>query len=626
MSSSRATPLGVFLVAWGAFVALLAPDVAFRDSGEIGGAAVTLGIAHPTGFALDMLWMHAWTWLPLGSLALRASLGVAFAAAACVALVADVIAQLSEDRGAVVGALVGAVVLGSFSTFLGTATLIEVYSSSLFLVLVALRELVHERPRIGALAVVAGLAIGAHVTAWLGCGALFVIAALRSRAGAGPRLGAAFGGGALAVVVALVVALYLPLRSATDPAFDWGDPETLARWWEHLSASRIRSAYADAPSDLVGLLAQLGELWAFVPLVIFGLLRGAPRARVALLALALLDVAYGAFVNPMGIVDQQVGHVAGAALAVFAGVGAGELVARLARHRRASSVLLAGLALVVGVTQSSVHVDVDRDGADALLGGAGVLGALPPRAIYVCTSDDACASALFARYAVGERPDLDVVVAQHLWEPTERAKLRAIALGLGTDRPAEPTERARLAAAALIALASVRDRPVRFEEGEVFPFRGQLRAAEPGVVGLGTRSDLDAWRRFAEARRPRSRRGRETLSRLHEALGRTLLREGADAAARDAFSRSAIAAPWRAVAWTNLGVVAAGMGALDEAIVATELATRLDPARETAWLNLARYQAAQHPTLALDTLRRAEARGVWSDAMEELRRALVARP
>ena len=45
-------------------------DVSTADAGELGGAAWTLGVAHPTGFPLDMLAL-----LPLGSLAFRQSSG-----------------------------------------------------------------------------------------------------------------------------------------------------------------------------------------------------------------------------------------------------------------------------------------------------------------------------------------------------------------------------------------------------------------------------------------------------------------------------------------------------------------------------------------------------------------------
>jgi hypothetical protein len=40
--------------------------------------------------------------------------------------------------------------------------------------------------------------------------------------------------------VGLAPYFYLPLRSAADPALDWGDPETLRRLWEHVTGAQFR--------------------------------------------------------------------------------------------------------------------------------------------------------------------------------------------------------------------------------------------------------------------------------------------------------------------------------------------------------------------------------------------------
>ena len=70
-----------------AFVWLLAPSVAWFDSGELAGAAVQLGVPHPTGFALFDLAGHALARLPLGPAAWRVHFLGALSAIAAVALV-----------------------------------------------------------------------------------------------------------------------------------------------------------------------------------------------------------------------------------------------------------------------------------------------------------------------------------------------------------------------------------------------------------------------------------------------------------------------------------------------------------------------------------------------------------
>ena len=600
--------LALFAAAWMVLTALLAPDIAFRDAGEIGGAAWQLGIAHPTGFSLDMLWLHAWTWLPLGSAAFRMALGVAFVSAASLVLLFDVVArtpldssrQSAEDSPrSAAGPLVAVAALGTFATFLGTATLIEVYSTALLLSLAALREHLRDQPRIAVLAMLTGLAVGAHVTAWLACSSLLV-ATLISHRRAITRRQLVASATVGAIVVSALVA-YLPLRSAVDPAFDWGDPETPSRVWEHLSAARIRTAFADTDTDSRPFFGQLAELAWCAPWIVVGVTRA--RTRVALpLALLTLDVAYGAWVNPMGIVDRQVGHLAGAMIAALAGVGVDAVVAAHPRFRWFSVGALA-TSLGLGIVFSATHADIDPAGTDSMLGGGGVLATLPPRTVYVCSSDDACSAALFARYAAGERPDVVVLVAQHLWEPRERAKLPEHSDD--ATRPDSGPARSDLAHRVLQHVASSR-RPVRFEDEASIPFRDRLRAAEPLVARLGSGTEGESsdgdWSTFLESRSAVSRRGRDVLARSYEALGRSHLRNDDLDRARDAFARSVVASPERAVGWVNLAVVAARLGRLDEAIVMTELATRLEPSRATAWTNLARYRGARDPRAGLATL------------------------
>ena len=74
----------VLVLSWLAF-----EDVGFRDAGELGTAAAGLGIAHPTGFGVDLLVLRALGFLPLGHHAFRQNLMVAWEAAAALGLLAE---------------------------------------------------------------------------------------------------------------------------------------------------------------------------------------------------------------------------------------------------------------------------------------------------------------------------------------------------------------------------------------------------------------------------------------------------------------------------------------------------------------------------------------------------------
>src|SRR5688500_13002967 len=78
----------LFVLAALALVLLVTPDLGFGDSGELGTAALVLGVAHPTGFAVDLLWLKLSSLLPLGHAALRMNLVPALAGAASLGLTA----------------------------------------------------------------------------------------------------------------------------------------------------------------------------------------------------------------------------------------------------------------------------------------------------------------------------------------------------------------------------------------------------------------------------------------------------------------------------------------------------------------------------------------------------------
>jgi hypothetical protein len=54
-----------FLIPFFVYIITAAPDVTFTDSGELAGAAVTLGVPHPTGYPLFTILGFLWSLLPL---------------------------------------------------------------------------------------------------------------------------------------------------------------------------------------------------------------------------------------------------------------------------------------------------------------------------------------------------------------------------------------------------------------------------------------------------------------------------------------------------------------------------------------------------------------------------------
>lgn len=655
----RAVFLPTFAVAGVVLGWLAAGDVGFRDAGELGTAAFELGVAHPTGFAVDLLVLRASALVPLGSLAFRQNAAVALQAALVLAALAALCDLLAARLGVREGPLrrmaatLPSLALLGFRTFLGTATATEVYTLSLLLVIVAAYGALRGGAARGLALCVIGLGPGLHVTAGLYAALMLLSAASRPGAGASVDAGAGLRGALSwlrprlpALLACTAVVLYLPLASLRDPALDWGDPETVGRVLDHLSAARIRSAYAaemlaGGPGSTVPLLEQLGELWPVLPFALLGVvlgLRAAPAVVLGPLGLLAADLAYAAWVNPMGAVDRQVGHVAGTALCVLGGLGVATLGEALrTRWQRGVHVVVAGLAFALPVWNVPRAELGDDFAASELYGSGGPLASVPPRSVIVCSGDDACAGGLFAVHAEAVRPDVDVVPAQHLWDPTVLRRLEGMGLGVA----GEPGSVARAAKADAMVRRLARPgsaRPVLFVSDEPLRRAGLGRIAVASVrsapylvvasvdepTGAASVAGLDRLRvaRFGTGG-PRAERARAAWSLAYDALGTALLATDLPAAVR-ALRVAASIAPARAVAWINLGVALERSGQLVEASRCAQRAVQLQPGRATPWVNLARLQLRiAGPHAAAQVLELAGQAGVRDPRLDALARQLA---
>lgn len=627
-------------------------DLGFRDSGEIGTAAYGLGVAHPTGFAADLLLLRAASLLPFGHIAFRQNLCVALTAAVALGLLAQICDALARSIGVEqgwarwLGAVLAAAGMFGWLTFAGTALCTEVYSLALACALLAVAGVVRGGAAAGLALLVAGFSPGLHVTAGL-FALLALVVFLLSHGARGavryvmPRLPAVAAG-------ALIVS-YLPLASLRQPALDWGDPETPGRILAHLTAARIRSAYhgqmltAEA-SGAVDVISQWLELWPLSPLAVLALavgFRRRPWAVLIPLGLCSADLAYSVFINPMGALDRQVGHMAGASASLLAGVGAAVLCSSLwhrpaARAIACAAVVSLGAVMLLRLPRSELG---DGYAAAELYGSGGPLAGVPPRAIVLCSNDDACAAGLFALHVERVRPDAEVLPAQHLWDATVLRRLRPEPdpHALLPIAPA-PSARGNAARRVLAALASPSlSRPVLFESSHPLPDdMSSVNGVAAQVVpyfrpSRGARSEidpaaLDRLDRMRAARldggRASAERAQHAWSRAYSALGEQAL-ETQPLLSLRAMRTAVQLAPFRAAAWINLGAALEAAGDLDAAIAVAERAVVLDPERATAWVNLARFTLRRSgPEAAREVLRLAAHAGVRDPRLVQLGRVL----
>ncbi|MEM6962798.1 MAG: tetratricopeptide repeat protein [Myxococcota bacterium] len=498
---------------------------------------------------------------------------------------------------------------------MGTGLEAEVYSTALLLVLLALSQFVSARPQPLPLGLLLGLSFGSHISAAASVSLLFAIF-LWVRSVRRSALAASL---TLAFLGMLVVA-YLPLASLRDTPLDWGDPETLGRLLDHLTAGRIRDAYAQeighGSTGAAWLLCQqLGELVFFVLIGALGAFRMPRNGSVMLMLCVLLfatDVAYALVINPMGVVDRQVGHLAGAMICVAAGLGAARSLYVFRFKRTPAATGFARASLLGFVIWSLVSMPAFQGEAySELYGSGGVLLDVPERSVVLCESDLACSALFFATHVEGVRPDVAVIPVQHLWEPSIRRLVSGLSWPRQMDalRPEEPAERARLVALAARWISRDLTRPVLWQtEGALKQARMVDRARLSGIHSflcvdpscpddvLPEISGRSAVRALDHALRIRDRRlppmAKAGWSRCYETVGQVRLRHRDLEAAQLALSRSVQVDPTRAAGWTNLGVVYARRGDLLRAIETTQQAISMEPKRRVAWRNLLTYARA----------------------------------
>ena len=559
------------------------------DSGELTTAVFLVGIPHPSGYPLYVLLGKLWTLaLPLGSIAWRMSLFSAACAAGAVALLFTLARRLGLGRPA---ALLAAGLLAVAPSFWGEANIQRVYALGALCLVAALHAAVAwEGDRTPArFALVAFLcALGAtNHTFMLVFTAAFAGAALLVE----PRLlvrARDLAGAALAFAAGLLPYVYLPLASRTDPALDWGDPETLDRFlavvlrrgfWERRWLAGASDWLAIAGDFLASLPGELTAGGA--ALAVLGALALLVARRRFVLALLLLTT--GGNLVAMGLhgsrSDLFIWHryyiPAYLCAALLAGLGAQALAERLPRR-------LAWLLLAVPLCGLAVHWrEFDRSRYRVAEDySRRLLAQLPPGAHLVASDDNILFVLLYLRHVEGLRPDIDL-----------------IAQGVG-DAALAPLRFDPDSSRLYFTHHPNWNLPELAIVVEGLAFRVVRRGVAPEEIAVVP----DTLAGEGDPRVPQDYLTRNLIGEFHYMLGLAAERRDPQAAARE-FQAAALAAPGNDVLFYNLGLVYARGGQLPEALAAFSRSQEINP-RHLA--------SGERPRAA--------------DRIEEIRAAMAARP
>lgn len=388
----------------------LAPGLTWANGGADGGdliaAAATGGVAHPSGYPLYLLLARVFQFIPLGTLAFRVNL----LSAVCAVLAALALQKLLQRQGFAPGlALSGALAFGLAPALWSQAVIAEVYAlQSLLLVLLLWTWLEKEIPGgEWTRGLLFGLAACNHLTTLLLVPLL--LWPIPRRADLVKRgLGCALG---------LSLYLTLPLRAATHPPVNWGNPVSLeGLWW--LVSGRLYGDYAFDISltDLLLRLRGLGGLLLEqftvigVLLGVYGLFAKLPR-QTLLVTLWIFGI-FAGFAVTYGSYDSQVYLLPCYLIFIFWIVYGLQDISHSTPPKLGRFLApLIVFGLLVRIPFTAPTVDASHD-PRAERFGEQFIAQTPQHAILFASGDEPVFALWYFHYALAQRPDVTVIAEE----------------------------------------------------------------------------------------------------------------------------------------------------------------------------------------------------------------------
>ncbi len=211
-----------------------APDVYYTDCGELSGVAATLGVAHPTGYPLFTLIGFAWTQLPV-PLSPIGKLGMLMVVlgTVTVAIMHRLMLRLTQQfQGSNAQrtrsvAIITALLLATARTVWTQALSVEVHALQVLLIVHLLYWLIrwyqtNRRRDLLWAALALGLCFTNHLSSIVLLPGILTFALFHTHGTFRQRVQQLLLPGAITLACSVVYA-YLPIRSANEPIFNWGE-------------------------------------------------------------------------------------------------------------------------------------------------------------------------------------------------------------------------------------------------------------------------------------------------------------------------------------------------------------------------------------------------------------------
>jgi hypothetical protein len=419
--------VGVFLSTLILYLLTAYPTVAYIDSGELAVVNGTLGIAHPTGYPLYTIIGRVFSLLPLELIKSQILLG-ALCTSTAVMLLAMALLRLFKSE-----ALLQRIIVGLTCIVFGIAPLIwsqgvtnEVYSLHLLMLVIILSLLL--KPYSGRNliigAVVVGLSFGNHMSTILLIPAVgYYLFTNSKKLRSTPRpLWIAVG----AVVVAASLYLYLPIRSAQDPIFNWGHPTSWENFVRHVTGWQYHVwMFSRSASELLKSLSEFGVIFfrqfpaPYWLAIVYGIIVGWRKhhfVAMLLTTVMVFNVLYALNFTIPDIDNYLLPSVT--VLFVFSVIGINAFVTERKRFVAATAGIVAAL-IVWGLFANWSENDQSKN-TSALDELHNYYASVDSSALVFSSEWDAVSPWLYSHFYLGERPDvvlIDNELARRSWYP-----------------------------------------------------------------------------------------------------------------------------------------------------------------------------------------------------------------
>lgn len=419
------TGVGIFVLTLFLYLLTRYPSVAYIDSGELAVVNGTLGIAHPTGYPLYTILGRLFALLPLELMTTQVMFGALCTAVTAAVLFFTFVRYFDRHEPAPISVLAMLTLLFASAPLIwGQGTTNEVYSLHLLfisLILALLLSPLDTRRRVMGPFVVA-LAFGNHMSTILLLPAIAVH--LYSQRALIARTKRIIPLSLSAVVVGASLYLYLPVRAALDPIFNWGQPHTWENFVRHVTGWQYQVwMFSKSPGELAGNLWDFAQIfyeqfpalfWLPVALGIITAWRRHRHLAMLLSCFLVFNCLYALNFSIPDIDNYLLPSVV--ALFGFGCLGVWWLIERL----RVSAGIAAGAmaALVVwGLMLNWQEYDQSQNLAP-LDGVHNLYASAETNALIFCADWDIVSPWLYSHFALGERPDvilIDNELARRSW-------------------------------------------------------------------------------------------------------------------------------------------------------------------------------------------------------------------